>query len=148
MSGGGSGGGRGVCGEAYRVQVEDDLPRRRLHLLHQLVGQQAVRRQAEAAQQTHLHDGHARGVQAQTLHQTGRRQDDGLKKRIWCPEVGGDITFHTLLSRPLLASEITLHHQWTIFLSHIDLNQLIQMILKTATIIIIIMNNSNNNNNK
>lgn len=61
---------RRVYDEAYGVQVQDDFPRLRLHFLHHPVGLEAVRRQAEAAQQTHLHDGHARRIQTQTLRQT------------------------------------------------------------------------------
>lgn len=61
--------------EAYRVQVQDDFPRLRLHPLYDLVGLDAVRRQTEAAQQTHLHDRHTRRVQTQTLRQTARYKD-------------------------------------------------------------------------
>jgi len=55
---------------AHRVQVQDNFPRLRLHFLHNAVGLHAVLLQTEAAQQTHLHDGHACRVQAQLPRQT------------------------------------------------------------------------------
>ncbi len=53
--------------ETYRVQVQDDFPRLRLHSLDDPVTLDAVWRQTEAAQQTHLHDRHASRIQTQTL---------------------------------------------------------------------------------
>ena len=54
-------------GDAHRVQVQDDFPRLGLHFLYDLIDPDAVRRRAEAAQQTHLHDGHARRIQTRLL---------------------------------------------------------------------------------
>lgn len=55
--------------ESHRVQVHDDFPRQRLHLLDHVVRLDSVWRQDEAAQQTHLHDGHPGSVETQTLDQ-------------------------------------------------------------------------------
>lgn len=57
---------------SYRVQVDDDFPRLRLHLPDQVVCLDPIWRQDEAAQQTNLQEGHPGGIQTQTRDQPAR----------------------------------------------------------------------------
>lgn len=77
--------------EAHRVQVQDDFPRLGLHFLYDPVALDGVGPQTEAAQQTHLHDGHARRIQTHLLWQTATQPNvSDLLHRIranliyWC----------------------------------------------------------------
>lgn len=65
---------------AHWVQVQDDFSRLCLHFLYNAVSLDAVRRQTEATQQPHLHDGHPRCIEAQTVHQPAEDRNTTQRK--------------------------------------------------------------------